>query len=148
MLFKKKSERPTSRAAKLSSLIGEGVEIIGDLRFANGVRIDGRVKGDVIAQDATGMTSPLLVLSEKGSIEGNVRCADAVINGAITGDLEIEHFVELQSRARVCGTIRYRQLQMDVGATVQGNLIRIDAAVSTDNVIELGMDKPLLAERR
>ena len=33
--------------AQLSTLIAEGVEITGNVVFAGGMRIDGRVKGDV-----------------------------------------------------------------------------------------------------
>ena len=112
--------------AQLSTLIAEGVEITGDLLFTNGMRIDGRVKGDVTGRPAADANSPsLLVLSANGHIEGSVRCGDAVINGTVIGDLDVEHRLELQSDARVTGTIRYRQLQMDVGATVQGHLLRV-----------------------
>jgi cytoskeletal protein CcmA (bactofilin family) len=112
--------------AQLSTLIAEGVEITGNLLFTNGMRIDGRVKGDVTGRPAADGKSPsLLVLSANGHIEGSVRCGDAVINGTVIGDLDVEHRLELQSDARVTGTIRYRQLQMDVGATVQGHLLRV-----------------------
>jgi len=71
-----------------------------------------------------------------------------VINGTVVGDLDVEHRLELQSDARVTGTIRYRQLQMDVGANVQGHLLRVAAAAAPDNVVELGADKTVAAERR
>ncbi len=105
------------------------------------MRIDGRVKGDVTGKKGDAKTPSLLVLSAQGQIEGSVRCGDAVINGTVTGDLDVEHRLELQSDARVCGTIRYRQLQMDVGATVQGHLLRVEAAAPGGNVVELGADK-------
>jgi cytoskeletal protein CcmA (bactofilin family) len=86
----------------------------------------------------------LLVLSERGRIEGSVRCHDAVINGVVEGDLEIEHFLELQSKARVNGSIRYRALQMDVGAAVRGRLVAMalegqaqDGAAGDGKVVEL-----------
>ncbi|MCL4722104.1 MAG: polymer-forming cytoskeletal protein, partial [Gammaproteobacteria bacterium] len=50
----------------------------------------------------------------------------AVINGAIEGDLEVSHFLELQANARVTGNISYRQLQLECGATVDGKLLRLD----------------------
>ena len=68
-------------------------------------------------------------------VEGNVRAYDAVINGTIIGDLEVEHFLELHSSARVTGNISYRQLQMDAGATVAGKLILIED--KSNNVIGL-----------
>ncbi|CAN5244069.1 hypothetical protein BH10PSE17_BH10PSE17_29580 [soil metagenome] len=138
-MFSNKKKHPMV-ASKLSSLIAEGVEITGDLVFTGGMRIDGKVKGNVVGRDTSGgKTPPLLVLSDKGQVEGSVRCGNALINGVVTGDLDIEHFLELQSSARVHGTIRYRQLQMDVGADVQGRLVRAD--VPATNVVELPVEK-------
>ncbi len=148
-MFAKRKKRPFIEVTKLSSLIAEDVEITGDLCFTNGIRIDGRVKGNVIARAADGQTRALLVLSDKGRIEGSVNCGDAVINGSVIGDLLVEHFLELQSNARVSGTIRYEHLQMDVGATVHGQLVKTEASGVADNVVALATDKAVVgAERR
>jgi cytoskeletal protein CcmA (bactofilin family) len=144
-----RKKQPFIKTAQLSTLIAEGVEITGDLGFAGGMRIDGSVKGDVIGRNGDGTVPSLLVLSANGRIEGSVRCGDAVINGTVIGDLDVEHRLELQSDAKVTGTIRYRQLQMDVGAAVQGHLLRVDEAQAVaGNVVELGVDKAAVAERR
>jgi cytoskeletal protein CcmA (bactofilin family) len=148
-MFTKSKKRPFIKMAALSTLIAEGVEITGNLAFASGMRIDGRVCGDVTGRPADVGAPTLLVLSAKGHVEGNVRCGDAVINGSVVGDLDIEERLELQSDAHVTGTIRYRQLQMDVGATVQGQLIRVAPATAVDNVVSLGADKGgVSADRR
>ncbi len=141
MFAKRKPKRPFIEIKQLSSLIAEDVEITGDVFFAGGIRIDGRIKGNVIARPAEGRTRALLVLSEKGCIEGRVNCGDAVINGSVIGDLDVEHFLELQSNARVSGTIRYEHLQMDVGAAVRGQLVKAEAPAAADNVVELGAEK-------
>lgn len=149
MFGKKRKKAPFIEVTKLSSLIAEDVEIIGDVWFSSGIRIDGRIKGNVIARAAEGQTRALLVLSEKGRIEGSVTCGDAVINGTVIGDLDIEHFLELQSNSQVSGTIRYEHLQMDVGASVRGQLAKAEDRAGTDNVVELTGDKAAAgAERR
>ena len=148
-MFSKRKNPSSIKMTQLSSLIAEGVEITGDVVFTGGMRIDGRVNGNVIGRSLDGKAPALLVLSDKGRVEGSVRCGDAVINGAVVGDLEVEHLLELQSEARVSGTIRYRQLQLDVGAAVQGQLIRVDGSLIADNVVELGAEKVAAnAERR
>ena len=148
-MFAKRKKRPFIEVTKLSSLIAEDVEITGDLCFSSGIRIDGRIKGNVIARAVEGQTRALLVLSDKGQIEGSVNCGDAVINGSVIGDLVVEHFLELQSNARVSGTIRYEHLQMDVGAQVRGQLIKAEAVAAADsNVVELAVDKLGGLERR
>ena len=148
-MFSKRKNPSSIKMTQLSSLIAEGVEITGDVVFSGGMRIDGRVNGNVIGRSLDGKAPALLVLSDKGRIEGSVRCGDAVINGTVVGDLEVEHLLELQSEARVSGTIRYRQLQLDVGAAVQGQLVRVDGSLIADNVVELGAEKVAAnAERR
>jgi len=136
-MFRRKSDR-FIEVTRLSSLIDRGVEIVGDVIVTDGLRIDGHVRGDVRAKPEA---RALLVLSEHGSIEGAVRVYDAVVNGTITGDIEVEHFIELQPNARVVGNIRYRQLRMECGASVEGRLEcrPVDAVdgAATDNVVSL-----------
>jgi cytoskeletal protein CcmA (bactofilin family) len=131
-----KSKRPAIQATQLASLIAEDVELRGDLIFTRGIRVDGCIKGDLVGRAVEGRGA-LLVLSEKGRIEGAVTCRDAVINGTVVGDLHIENFLELQANACVTGSIRYGQLQMDVGAVVRGQLSDAQPEATQDNVVEL-----------
>ena len=147
-MFGTRKKQLTIQSTQLSTLIAEGVEITGDILFSDGMRIDGLVKGNVIGRSAEGASPALLVLSSKGHVEGSVRCGAAVINGAVTGDLEVEHLLELQSDARVSGTIRYRHLQMDVGAEVRGQLIKVESQGESGNVVELAAEKTSAAGDR
>jgi cytoskeletal protein CcmA (bactofilin family) len=151
-LFKPRSHRPRIEIGKLSSLIAEDVVITGDVHFSGGLRIDGIVKGSVVALPQQGPGHALLVLSAKGQVHGSVRCGDAVLNGTVVGDIEVEHFLELQSESRVNGSIRYHHLQMDVGAAVHGQLIAAQSAAqpapAADNVVALACEKTSHAERR
>ena len=149
-MFASRNKTPAIQLSKLSSLIAEDVVIIGDVSFSGGLRIDGRVKGNVVAlPSAEGGPRGLLVLSDKGQVEGSIRCGDAVINGAVTGEVDVENFLELQSNARMSGTIRYQHLKMDVGAAVQGRLSRAGETPAPDNVVELAGEKAAVsAERR
>ncbi|ASW02824.1 bactofilin family protein [Paraburkholderia aromaticivorans] len=126
MFNKKKSAG--IKQTKLATLIAHDVRITGDLRFSDGLRLDGHVTGNVSGEPG-GQT--LLVLSDRGSIEGNVHGYDVVVNGRIVGDVIADHFVELQSNAHVTGSIYYQQLRMDCGASVDGKLTKRDAAQST-----------------
>jgi cytoskeletal protein CcmA (bactofilin family) len=138
-MFRRKTDQPSIDVSRMSSLIAAGVEIAGDVVVTDGVRIDGQVVGNVLSKpDSRG----LLVLSEKGCIDGDVRVHDAVVNGTIRGDVEVENFIELQPNARITGAIKYRTLQMACGARVEGSMACIverteakDAAPS--NVVSL-----------
>jgi cytoskeletal protein CcmA (bactofilin family) len=139
-MFRKKIH-PSIEVTRLSSLVAAGVEIVGDIVVIDGVRVDGQVAGNVLSKkDAKG----LLVLSEKGRIEGGVKVHDAVVNGTIIGDVEVEHFLELQANARVTGNIKYRNLQMECGARVEGRLECVaerpdERAAAPSNVVSLPM---------
>lgn len=120
-MFRKKNAMAID-VSRLAGLLAHDTCVRGDVIFAGGLRIDGRVEGNVVANpDSRG----LLVLSEKGVIVGSVKVHDAVINGRVEGDMEIEHFLELQVGASVTGNITYRTLKLDCGATVEGKLVRM-----------------------
>ncbi|MEQ1801447.1 MAG: polymer-forming cytoskeletal protein [Gammaproteobacteria bacterium] len=118
-MFRRKHNKSID-VTKLSSLVADNMAVKGHVLFSGGLRVDGRIEGNVSSEDGN---HGLLVLSDKGSITGSVKTWDAVINGTINGDLEVEHFLELQANARVTGNITYRQLQLDCGATVDGKLV-------------------------
>ncbi|GAA5175393.1 hypothetical protein GCM10025771_07430 [Niveibacterium umoris] len=147
-MFGKQKKPHLIEVSKLSSLIAEDVEITGDIVFGSGLRIDGALKGNAIGKDGEAKKDKsLLVLSDKGRIEGSVRCYDAVINGTVIGDLEVEHFLELQPKAMISGSIRYHKLQMEVGAGVQGTIQQVGGDRQVDNVVELAVDKSDKADK-
>lgn len=118
---------------KIDTLIGQHTEISGDLCFSGGLHIDGAVKGNVIAGDQ----DAVLMLSEHGRIEGDVRVSNVVLNGAVTGDVHATGRIELAAKARVKGNVYYNLIEMAMGAEVNGNLVHRGAdhraAPSEDN---------------
>lgn len=133
-MFGKKKDS-TIEMTKLSSLIASNMEVNGDVQYVEGLRVDGHIKGNVKAKDGA---KSLIVLSDQGSVTGNVSAYDAVINGTIRGDLEVSHFLELQASAHVVGNIIYNQLRMDCGASVEGKLTKVTSSDTGSNVVEIG----------
>lgn len=103
----------------IRSLVGEGTSVSGDLRFQGGLRIDGEVRGDVIAADGE---RSLLVVSENARIHGKVKADHVIINGEVAGPIESRELLELQPKARVTGDVRYEMIEMHPGATIDGEL--------------------------
>lgn len=117
----------------IDSLIGMSTTIEGNLYFKGGLRIDGIVKGNVIADsDETSM----LVISENAKVEGEVRVAFLVINGEIVGPVHSSELLELQPKARITGDVYYKALEMHGGAVVSGKLTHDEAS---DAVLQLAM---------
>lgn len=123
-MFSSKKDTKGAKQAKLTTLIAHNVHLSGDLEFSDGLRLDGQVTGNVTGRSGE---QTLLVVSDQGAIRGNVSAYDVIINGCVTGDVTVAHFVELQSNARVLGNIYYQQLRMDIGATVEGKLTKLDS---------------------
>ena len=117
----------------IDSLIGNSTTIEGNLYFKGGLRIDGIVRGNVIADsDETSM----LVISEHAKVEGEVRVAYLVINGEITGPVHSSELLELQPKARITGDVYYKALEMHGGAIVSGQLTHDQAG---EAVLKLAM---------
>lgn len=109
-----------SKSTKIETLIGTAMEIQGDLIFSGGLHVDGRIVGNVIAEEHS---QSMLVLSDRGQIEGEVRVPLVVINGQVTGDVYASERVELSSQGQVNGNVYYNLLEMAMGAEVNGNLV-------------------------
>lgn len=103
----------------IDSLIGISTSIEGNVHFKGGLRIDGTVKGNVVADSSE---SSILVISEHGRVEGEVRVAHLVVNGEILGPVFSSELLELQPRARITGDVNYKALEMHGGALVSGKL--------------------------
>lgn len=103
----------------IDSLIGSSTSIEGDIHFKGGLRIDGRVKGNVIAESGT---TSILIISEQAVIDGEVRAGHVVVNGVINGPVISTELIELQSKAKISGDVHYKALEMMNGALVSGKL--------------------------
>jgi cytoskeletal protein CcmA (bactofilin family) len=108
-----------SKQPPIRTLIGEGTVIQGELRFTEGLRIDGEVHGDVVA---SGEGHSILVISEKARVLGKVRAAHVIVNGTVHGPIQSDELLELQPKAAIVGDVRYEVLEMHQGATIDGEL--------------------------
>jgi cytoskeletal protein CcmA (bactofilin family) len=115
--------RKKGATGPIESLIGASAVVEGDVRFKGGLRIDGEVRGSVIADD--GVPS-VLVLSERAKIVGAVRAGSLVVNGTIEGPVVAEDTIELQPKARIRGELSYRSLEIHQGALVDGVLVHLE----------------------
>ena len=119
MWFKVKRQVP------IRNLISESAVLHGELRFVDGLRIDGEVHGDVLAMPGS---SSLVVISEGARVHGRVKAGHIIVCGQVNGPVECEELLELQPKARVTGDIRYGTLEMHLGARVEGELRSLKAA--------------------
>ncbi len=125
-MFGKKAQPP------IKSLIAQGSRIEGNLKFTEGLRIDGEVVGNTSASPEQ---PSILVISEAAVVEGELRADYVIINGTVRGPVHAKELLELQPQARIEGDVYYKALEMHRGATITGQLKPVD---------DDGQEKPLL----
>lgn len=112
-MFNKKKQPP------IKSLIAEGSEIIGNVNFTDGLRVDGSVIGNIRASEDV---ASILVISEIASITGEVAADHIIVNGSVKGPIYARKMLELQPKARIEGDVEYAALEMHHGAMITGQL--------------------------
>jgi cytoskeletal protein CcmA (bactofilin family) len=110
-------------------LIGKSARIRGDVDFAGGLHLDGRVAGSVRA-DAD--PSSTLSVSEEGSVDGAVVAAHVVVNGTVRGDIHASERLVLGPRSRVQGDVYYGIIEAALGAEIQGRLVPLGSGDTAD----------------
>jgi len=126
------------KVEKVDTLVGTHTELRGDIIYKGGLHVDGKIKGNVIADDES---STILVLSESGTIEGEVKVPYIVINGSVSGDLHAQESVELGANARINGNVYYNKIEMAMGAEVNGSLVHINEA--SKSVVSFDQERKL-----
>jgi len=123
-MFGKRHNKPKNR---IDTLIGAEARIEGNISFSGGLRVDGEVSGNIIAVPGKPST---LVLSEHGRVNGEINVTHLVLNGVVDGPVRAAEYLELQSKAKVTGSVHYKTLEIQLGAIVEGRLIHLADAVS------------------
>ena len=112
-MFNKKKQPP------IRSLIAQGSLIEGNFKFAEGLRVDGEVVGNIMARaDVPSM----LVVSETAVVQGELRADHIIISGSVSGLVHAAVLLELQPKARIRGDVHYAALEMHQGAIIDGDL--------------------------
>ncbi len=112
--------RRKQTSTRIDTLLGKAATLHGDLEFAGGLHLDGRVIGNVRSSTEDGGA---LSVSESGLIEGTVEVTSIVMNGTVNGDMHARERLVLGGKARVNGNVYYGVIEMAPGAVITGKLI-------------------------
>ena len=124
----KKNKDKKSSAEKGVTLIAGNTEVHGDVHFINQLYINGHVKGNIIAEDGTDAT---VIVSDEGSVSGEIRVPNVVVNGSVEGNVYATNRMELARNAEVKGNVYYKLIEMQLGAMVDGQLVH-DETLGTE----------------
>jgi cytoskeletal protein CcmA (bactofilin family) len=130
-LGKTPTEKPCNT---IDTLIGAKTDLKGDIVFTGGLRVDGKVRGNITAK---GDSNSTLVLSEHAMVTGNVTVPHIITNGTIKGNVRAAERIELQPKAEISGDVYYKVIEMSLGAVINGNLLREPVEVNKGTVTRL-----------
>lgn len=111
-----KENRTESRdLSDVVSIIGPGMQVVGDCTSDGVVRIEGRVEGVIRAAKS-------VVVGKDGFVNGDIETQDLIVAGRVAGTITAQSRVELQASCHVEGDIRSRRVKLDEGGRVEGRL--------------------------
>lgn len=107
------------------SRISAGTKFKGEIVSSNDIRIDGSFEGRINSKGR-------LVVGDKAVVNGDVICANVDFSGTMDkGTFYVQDTLSLKGGCSVNGDLRFKRLQVDLDAKINGNL-----RVITDNEFE------------
>lgn len=103
----------------ITTLIDKDIVISGDTTYTGGIRIDGKINGNLKVH---GEEDSLLIMGHGSKITGDVEVEKAIINGEINGNIKCHDYLELNTNAIVNGCIEYDIIEVHEGSKITGNL--------------------------
>jgi cytoskeletal protein CcmA (bactofilin family) len=103
----------------ITTLIDKDIVISGDTTYTGGIRVDGKIKGNLKVHGDEGS---LLIMGYGSTITGDVEVEKAIINGEINGNVKCNDYLELNTNAIVNGSIEYDIIEVQEGAKITGDL--------------------------
>jgi cytoskeletal protein CcmA (bactofilin family) len=120
MIFKKKK-----KLGSIDTLIDKDNVIKGNYSYSGGIRLDGKIYGDLTVVEDSGGT---LIMGEYSRIKGSVIVETAIIAGEVIGNVTCYDYLELQPSSIIKGNIEYNQIEIHAGAKINGELKQITKA--------------------
>jgi cytoskeletal protein CcmA (bactofilin family) len=111
------SDQEVSQIRNLKpSIISEGFEFNGDIKFSGSLTVDGVITGQITVDNlivgVTGSVSGTIIansINVKGKLAGNVSCSDIIVGG----------------RSILDGNLTYSSITIQRGGVVKGDLIKV-----------------------
>ncbi len=103
----------------VGTFIGSDARISGDIQFVGNAVMNGFLEGNVKAEGSDSK----LIIDERGHVKGSVVVPHLLVNGMIEGEVCVAERLKLGPKARIIGDVRYKLLEISIGAQIEGKLI-------------------------
>ena len=98
---------------EFSTTIGPDAVIKGQLQFEKGIRLMGKVEGEID-------TGGELFIGESATLSGDAKAATIRLEGRVKGNLTADSKVQLSASARLEGDLQTARLEVAEGAVLVG----------------------------
>lgn len=110
----KSSRTPKIDPASTDTFIGPGSVFEGKLQSEAGIRIEGRISGEVTSGGD-------VIVGEHGEVEAGITARNVLIAGRVTGQVQASDKVTITSTGKLIGDIRSAVLAIEEGAYYEGS---------------------------
>ena len=124
MQKKQHVKRPPNDA--VTTVIGEGCTIEGDIHGVTYMRIDGEVQGSITTQGG-------VVIGHEGKVIGDIQCRELIVYGSLYGNVNVE-LLELRESARTHGDMKVKHIKINQGAVYNG-MVKMDQSRPSEHVV-------------
>ena len=95
-------------------IVGEGIQVKGEIQSCRTLIVEGKVEASLDAQE--------LSVARGGIFAGKAKVATASIDGRFDGELTVDGLLTLRAGGRVTGKLRYRDLKIEQGGRLSGDI--------------------------
>lgn len=107
------SSATDGRPPRPRAVVHCGAEFDGLLVIQGEVRVDGRVRGEILG-------AAVLEIGETGEVEASIEADEVLVAGSFRGEIRAHRRVELRATARVRGSIETPRLVLEEGSLLDG----------------------------
>lgn len=115
----RKAPAQTSLPAAQPSILAQDLHIDGNVITKGSVIVKAQITGNVTGQTVS--------IGIEGKISGDINANSLEVVGHVAGDVAVSE-LQIRPTGRVTGTVQYRSLTIETGATIEGTLQRSTSA--------------------
>jgi len=101
-------------AENISTIIGKDCTFTGTLEVKGTLRVDGKIKGKIIADET-------VTVGQTGEVEADIETRDLEVAGSVTGNVATSGRMELKTKGKIVGDIKTKNLIIEQGAIFHGS---------------------------
>lgn len=113
---------------EIKTIIADDVEINGSIKCIGGVKLGGKLNGDLTC-------SGDVLIEKTAAVKGNLAVNSVVVLGQVKGNIVARERIELKGSARVSGDIKGKRLVVEDGVSLAGKTeITPSESAATDDM--------------